>query len=234
MAKFLSILKFSSVILLLLIGNSGHSQSNGKAKYYIDSKGKKIPTDQFAELQKKEDLAWAFRKTKDSGNVVQLKNPVFEAFHVDYLKLKSGIETLTNQKHKDATIFLISYIYLNDPCSDTSTNNISYEVYNSKKEFYDQVKNFVEKKYPNLVYLVFFEEGIKINPTKNNPNNYFITDRNNFLKSKFFRHPTLCGSEMIINTDGNILVRNGESRGDFMASNLNPVIWNSFFSNSAN
>ncbi|MFV9483013.1 hypothetical protein ACNI3T_04205, partial [Christiangramia sp. ASW11-125] len=61
------------------------------------------------------------------------------------------------------------------------------------------------------------------------PKEKFYIDQENFFRNNIFIQPTLCNSFAAIKPNGQILVRNGESRIDFFAKFLMDENWSQFF-----
>lgn len=96
-----------------------------------------------------------------------------------------------------------------------------------KEAFYNNQKDSLKNK--NIVLLIFFDNKIELKSSSTIDEEYFFTDTKNYLKRKIFKDTPLCGSNAIINTDRNILVRNGEYRPNLMLEYLKPETWNSIF-----
>ncbi|HSD15357.1 MAG TPA: hypothetical protein VLB74_11970 [Flavobacterium sp.] len=224
-----TVIKAIFLFLLLAFYNTGFSQPNGRTKYWVDKNGKKVSKFERGSITEKENLAWAIHKSKDSGNVATLKNPRYQAYETKYDSIKSYFQKATNREFKEGTIFLISYYYKDDFCSDFSTNHYKKSLINDRKTFLSEIKNSVETNNKNIIYFVFFDNGIKLDNDFTSEKEFFFTDTDNFLRRNLMTSPTLCGSELIIKPDGTALVRNGEYRADWMANHLKPEIWNSFF-----
>lgn len=202
--------------------------SNKFGKYFLDNKGKKYDNVQFSKDYP--DLAFSFKKSKDSGDIAVLNIPKYTKTETNFESIKSFYNLITSKDLNSKSILLISYYYKDDFCSSEWDNLWSKEKINNEKEFYyNNIKENIETSYPEIIFLIFFEEGIELNNNPFNKNEYFFTDKDNFLKYNFFKNSSFCGSQMIIKPNGNTLIRNGEYRPDLMANHLKPEIWNSIF-----
>lgn len=215
-------------IFILFFTLNSVAQSNS-AKYWLDPEGNEVKikyirllSDQFP------DNAMAFRKTADSGVVYQYNAPKYSTYKVDYSIFKSEIEKITNKKYPDSTIFLITFNYSDDTCSDWFSNNLSSEKINLRKSFYFSLKTKIERK-SNVIFLCFFENGITLKNRPESKKEYFFSDQNNFFRKNIFTNATICGSYGLIKPNGQTLIRNGEYRPDLMNEHLKPEIWNLIF-----
>lgn len=215
-------------LILLLISALGLAQ-NSKAKYTLDLQGKKT-SESFRILHEKyPNNAMAFRITADSGRVYQYNAPRYSAYKINYADFRKKIEDVTGKTFSESTTFIIYYNYKDDVCSDWFSNNVNSELIKKQKEYHDPFKVYIEKTYPNSVFLVLYEKGVTLSNSLQSGNEYFFSDKNNDIRKNIFRNPTVCGSFGIIKPDGTTLVRNGEHRADWMAEHLNPEIWDSIF-----
>lgn len=201
-----------------------------ETKFVLDSLGNK--SDHYTLRVKNPGKTFEFRIAKDTGMVHQMTLPKFETFEADYKLLKNEIEKITSQKYTDSTLFLIDFNYFNDNGSSYMSNNFDKELYNDRKFYFNSLKKQVEKKHKNLVFIMLFQNGIKlynninIKPEKE----YFFNDKTNFFKKNLFLKSALCGSMCLIDSKGNILLKNGEYTINEMADHLKPEIWNKIFS----
>ncbi|ESU24602.1 hypothetical protein FSS13T_19770 [Flavobacterium saliperosum S13] len=173
--------------------------------------------------------AMAFRITADSGRVYQYNAPRYSAYKINFADFRKKIEDLTGKTFSESTTFIIYYNYKDDVCSDWYSNNINSELIKRKKEYHDPFKVYIEKTYPNTVFLVLYEKGITLSDSLQYENEYFFSDKNNNIRENIFRNPTVCGSFSITKYDGTTLIYNGETTADSIAGHLKPEIWNSIF-----
>ncbi|ESU26215.1 hypothetical protein FLJC2902T_26950 [Flavobacterium limnosediminis JC2902] len=222
-------IKLVVLLLAVLLMHSIAPAQNRKAQYKLDPYGQKLSSD-FMDLGSKyPDNAMAFRITPDSGRVYQFNAPRYSAYKINYADFRRKAEELSGKTFSDSTIFIITYSYKDDACSDWFSNKMSRGLINRRKEHYDTQKRFIEKTYKNSVFLILFEEDIILSNNPKSKREYFYTDKDNFFRKTIFTNPTLCGSHGIIKPDGVTLIHNGEYRADWMAKHLKPEIWNSFF-----
>jgi len=202
---------------------------NRTTKYTLDANGKNVRlTKRIYENEKYPDNSWGFRIEKDSGMIHQHNVPKYSTYKLDYNYFKGIIEKHSNNKYSDSTIFLIKYYYLNDNCSDSFSNEMTNELINDNKILTDFHKVNIENE-SNIIFLVFFENGIKLNNKVNSKNEYYFTDEKNIFRNNIFVNPTLCGSFGLIKPNGETLIRNGEYRADWIVNHLDTKIWNTIF-----
>lgn len=201
-----------------------------ETKFVLDSLGNK--SNHQTLWAKYPDNAFEFRIAKDTGFVHQMSLSKYETFSSDFKIIKNEIEKITSQKYSDSTIFLIDFIYLNDNCSSVYSNDFNKNLYDNRKSYMNSRKKEIEKKYKNLVFIVMFQNGIKIykNEKIKLEKEYFFNDNSGYFKKNLFLNSALCGSMCLINNDGKILLRNGEYLVVMMADHLKPEIWNKIFS----
>lgn len=221
MRKFLFLLLFFTISI---------SAQKSKTEYYLDPNGREISNEEKYFLSDKyPDNSLAFRKTKDSGYVYQFNAPKYSTYKVDYKSIKVEIEKITNNIYSDSTIFLIYYHYLDDNCSDWTSNKMTKENINNLKKVHGQSINQIEKSDNRIEIIYLFENKIEL---KNNPNNkreYFYSDYDNFFRKYLFINATVCGSFGLIIPNGQTLIRNGESHVNEIYQHLKPEIWNLIF-----
>ena len=201
-----------------------------RIKYHLDIEGKEIKRKEFDKLWRNRDSAysrWDY-ETKDSSRVARLI-PQYQQGVVNRNTLKEYLEEVTNKKFAGSTTFFISYTYVNDLCSQYSTNNYTTKVIKQWKSFTDKSKAIVEKKYSNVVILDFFEQGIKLQNKPNDKNEYYYSDEENFLREIIFRNPAFCGSHALIKANGETVVYNGETIPTQVIQLLENKNWNLFF-----
>lgn len=223
-------MKKITVLLLLMCFQLNYSQTQ-KVEYLLDNKGKnhKFEGDNFRKLlDKYPDNSMGFRIVKDSGRIYQPNVPKYSIYKVNYNIFKDSLQNITKKTYNDSTIFIISFQYKDDICSDVYSNKMSKEMIANRKYFLNPIREKIEKE-NNIIVLELFENGIQLNNKPTNKDEYFFSDANNFFRNNLFLNPTSCGSFVIIKPDGLTLVRNGEYRADMMAEHLKPEIWNSIF-----
>ncbi len=194
-------------------------------EYVLDPAGKKS---NFQYLFKKyPDNSMEFRITKDSGKVFQITAPAYEVINSNYDTVRKILPEYPSKIKNDSLIYIIQYFYKNDH-TFLDENNKFTDKNDTYINFIKTLKHSVENENPNVKIYHIFEEGIDISNVKNYK--YFISDKNSFFKTNFFKKSILCGSFLIIKPNGQTLIRNGEYRIDSMANHLIPDIWNKIFS----
>lgn len=216
--------KLIFILLISIITSCAAKQT------YLDETGKEISEKEYNVLRENKDApvtVWYY-KAPDSGRVSQIVGPKYSPLIVKYPLFKEKLEAKTGRTFGPGTIFLLDYTYLNDLCSDKSTNNWNKAVIKLRKEFTTPNKEQIEAEYKNVVMLKFFEQGILLENEPTSAEEYYFTD-DNFLRKNFFRHPSFCGSFALIKPDGTTLVRNGEYTAKMMVEHLQPAIWEKIF-----
>ena len=222
MTKFI----LTTIILFLFLRASAQKEIS----FYFDENGNQLEPQEVRKILKTEELTTVWdRFSKDSGYVRIIKPNKYQIGKITATELKLEIEKVTGKQFNDSTIFLLEYNYLDDLCSKSSSNIWRKGKIYKRKSFQKPIRKTLNKEYKNLVYLNFFEKGIILNNSPKARNEYFYSDKYNSLRELVFKDPTLCGSFAIIKPNGQILVRNGEYRADYMAQHLNPENWNLFF-----
>jgi hypothetical protein len=214
------------IILFFFVLNSYFSFSQ-KTDYTLDPKGK---LGDFQTLCKQyPDNVIEYRIVKDSGKVYQITAPKYSTYKVDYTIIKSKISQITNKVYSDSTIFVFTYCYKNDSTFLNENNELKPQ--SNLKSFIKEMKKSIEKKYPNAVSFLLFENGVKFSKYNEEPKKkeVFYSDKDGFFKDSLFKKSILCGSHCIIKPNGELVVRNGEYRLDNMADHLKPENWNKLF-----
>lgn len=194
-------------------------------EYVLDPAGKKS---NFQYLfNKYPDNSMEYRITKDSGKVFQITTPAYEIINSNYDSIKKILPEYPSKIKNDSLTYIIQFFYKNDP-TFLDENNKFTDKKDTYINFIKTLKRSVEKENPNVKIYHIYEEGIDISNVKNQK--YFISDKNSFFKTNFFKKSILCGSFLIIKPNGQTLIRNGEYRIDSMANHLIPDIWNKIFS----
>jgi hypothetical protein len=194
-------------------------------EYVLDPAGKKS---NFQYLFKKyPDNSMEFRITKDSGKVFQITAPKYEIVNTNYDTIRKILPEYPSKIKNDSLTYIIQFFYKNDH-TFLDENNKFTDKNDTYINFIKTLKRSVEKENPNVKIYHIFEEGIDISNVKNYT--YFISDKNSFFKTNFFKKSIVCGSFLIAKPNGQTLIRNGEYRIDSMANHLIPDIWNKIFS----
>jgi hypothetical protein len=218
--------KIIILFLLQIVSQNSYSQ-----KFYIDENNKKINSDIFQKNWRDDKLdlyRWDYIK-KDSGRVAKLYKNQFRFFKVNYDTICKEISSITKKViPKNATI-IIEYVYSNDLCSSNEKpNEWNRERLKYRDLFLDGVRISLKSNNINNFYIVVFDKDIILDKYISSIENFCI-DKNNFFKTNFFQKPALCGSYMVLKSDGYLLLRNGEFRSDFFLKYLEPSIWSEIF-----
>lgn len=197
---------------------------------YLDENGETLSYNEFHVKWRDRAnnlVRWDYKK--DTGRVAVLKEPLYSRYDVTYPAVLKKLEAQTGKKFEAGTIFLLKYTYLNDMCSEKSTNNWNKKAITSRKKFTTPNKKQIELENKDITVLHFFEDGILLENNPASAEEYYFLDEDNFLRKNFFKNPTLCGSFALIKPDGTTLIRNGEHTAKMMAEHLQPTIWGMIF-----
>ncbi len=219
-------MKLSQYLLLLLFSIYSYSQS--PIKYWIDSNGKAIEKEKFLlDWREKDEYSRWDYKTIDSSRVAKLSNNKYILLKLNHKTLVAKINLLTNKSLSDSTTFIIEFKFKDDYCIEDLSNNFTKGKIYERKIFTDELKKKLEQN-KNIIYLCFFENGIKLKNSISN-NEYFFLDSEDFLRQNIFIKPALCGSFLISKPNGETLVRNGEFSSDNILEFLIPNNWKLMF-----
>src|SRR5690606_5289039 len=202
-------------------------------KNHLDENGNLVKHKDFQKRwRNKENNLFRWDYINERGKrEAKLFSPLYTGYQVNYPFFVQQLEKLTNKNFPKNLTIILSYTYLNDLCSNESSNNWNRQKILSWKEFTNQQKNIIEET-QDRIFLEFFEAGIALENAENKLDEYFFIDKGNFLRNNLFQQPSLCGSYAIIKPDGEVLVRNGEYDLLYMVQHLNPVNWKIFFPDS--
>ncbi|MCC8360106.1 hypothetical protein LA313_09370 [Salinimicrobium sp. ASW11-47] len=164
----------------------------------------------------------------DTARISRLIHPVFEQYVLAYPPFRNNLEKMTGKDFNDNTIFLLEYVYLDDHCTSKRNHWTKKDVM-ERKHFLDSITTEPLGQNDQLDFLHIFEKGIEFPKTSVPEKEYFHTDTNNFLRKTIFRNPTLCGSFALIKPNGQVLVRHGEFRADWMSEYLKKDYWDLIF-----
>lgn len=218
-------MKYFYMIFLFLFGFSCSTfRSYQKTSLYLDQDDNPISEEEYDEMDDKSK--WLFI-SEEGEKVKKIAGPKYEMFYTNYASFQRKIENITGKNFSENSIFLIEYTYKNDLCFTDDPNNWKRSEVRQRKDFFEPIIKNLKEEYPNLFFLKIYEEGIKFPFVGSPEKEYFFTDTGNFLRNSIFKNPAYCGSYALLKPDGNILVRNGEHRPDWMAQNLEK--WDSIF-----
>ena len=218
------------IFFLCLFYSCAGIQIPNRVSYYLDENGKAIKSREFQERwrNKENNLARWDYVTKDSSRVARLFNPVYAEYNLNYPVFKQKLEEITGKVFAEDQIFLIDYTYVNDLCAIDSSNKWDKPKVKIRKRFTNINKEKIEQD-PQMLVLNFFEEGILLENSEDSEEEYFFTDKGNFLRNHLFPNSTLCGSLAVVKPNGEALVRNGEYSTLSMAQHLKEENWSLFF-----
>ena len=220
-------MKILILLYALFIGITTNAQ---RVKYYLDTDGNQVEEKERNDIINKRKgiySSWDYI-TKDSGRVSRLTNR-YQTGILKREKIQNYLESLSQEKYTDSTIFFIAFNYTNDLCSTLPYKRLSKGTILKRKSFISPKKRFIEKSYKNVVYLEFFESGFTLDNKPSSKNEYFHLDAGDILKKLIFIQPNNCGSKAIIKPNGQTLVHNGESDATVIVQLLEDRNWNLFF-----
>lgn len=135
----------NKIFILFVVCITGILSSCSSPTYYFDENRNEIDKKTFySEWRNKNKTytRWSY-KSKDSGTVNLLKRDLHKLYTVNHDYLKKYLESITNKKYTDTTIFLIEFNYKEDLCTYgppefVDKNNVSYwseERINERKDW---------------------------------------------------------------------------------------------------
>lgn len=219
-------------IILFLILFSGCSSSNkvSKDRAYYDETGTLTTEEDFMQKWREKERGHArWDVIEDGQRKMSLSSPLFSSYLTEYRPLLRNLERITGQSFAENSVIVLAYEYADDLCSSTSSNTWNKRKVGKRKSFLQPIRSEVLGASKNVIYLHLFEEGIELKNDPGNNDEYFFVDKNNFFRNNIFRDPSLCGSFALIKSNGQVLVRNGEYRADWLLPLLQPQNWNAFF-----
>lgn len=203
--------------------------SCGTKRLYLDETGKEISYKEYLNLRDNRDnpiTSWDY--ISDSNvRVTQIVTPVYTPLIVRYPVLKKKIEETTGREFEDQ-IFLISFNYLNDFCTNYKRNLGKSDIEGIRQRL-DYSKTKIEARNNDLVILEFFEEGFTLQKASSFHEEYIFVDTDNFLRKNLFRTRAGCGSFALIKPNGTTLIKNGEDSLFNIEQLLKPENWNQLF-----
>ena len=194
---------------------------------FIDAEGKSISQQKFRE-QWRNSARW---DSINSNNirVNTLNKNLFLGFDSDQGTIVTELSKITGKTFKTNAPILLVFKFKGDLCTSSHPDeNWSKSRILRRKRFLKPFWEQLEKDSDlNIIYL--FEKGIELANDRDDPEEKFYIDQENFFRNNIFTQPTLCNSFAAIKPNGQILVRNGESRIDFFAKFLMDENWSQFF-----
>lgn len=180
--------------------------------FYLNEKGENLGRAQFEQILK--ENASSFHRwdqvENDSIRIARLI-PKKESFNVSYPRIYKALEEITQTTYQGNPMIIIHYNFVNDLCSPASGYNYWNDLrIRRKKRFSDNLNRRLEKDFPNVVALHFFEPGITIEPSQI-LKQHFLIDNTLFFRNTIFKTQSSCGSVAIIRPGGNVVIFNGET-----------------------
>ncbi len=197
---------------------------------FLDENGNTLTSNEFQERWREDDnnlIRWDYKT--DTGRVATLQKPRYSRYTVSHPIFTEKLVEITGKTFPENTIFLLEFTFLDDLCSEDSSNVWNKQKIAVRKKFLDPRKEEIEKRNKEIVILNFFEEGVFLTNSPDSPEEYFFMDRENFLRDNLFKTQTLCGSLALIKPNGQALVRNGEYTARDFEQHLRPENWELFF-----
>ena len=204
--------------------------SCGKKSLYFDETGKEITKEEFHK-QYRDSLNGIvyWEEENDTARITTL-HPEFEQYEVTYPGFLQRLHKMTGRQFNDSSVVIIDYYYKDDLCYRKGTNIWRKPHIQDRKDYTDKKKSNIEIINKKLIYLVFFEQGIKLDNEPTSPEEYYFSDKGNFLRNSIFRNPSTCGSLALLRPPGEILVTHGEGRADVVAARYLPDnVWYQLF-----
>lgn len=213
------------VVLIFLVFQKGHSQKT----IYLDVNGKKISKNEYQKKWIDQELFLTRWDSigKNGKRYATLKNNLYQRGVFNHNTIIQQLQKITGKKIQDSLIIILEFYYKDDLCNLVWDNKWTKSDIKERKSFIIPIKDYLASK--NILFFSLFEDDIDLKNKPNDKNEFFYSDLNNFFRSELFIEPTLCGSHAIIKPNGEILIKNGENRADFMSGHLKPEIWNRFF-----
>tara|TARA_R100000655_G_scaffold95081_1_gene136859 strand:- start:375 stop:1061 length:687 start_codon:yes stop_codon:yes gene_type:complete len=217
-------------ILSMIIGlqTSLLAQKVDRSKdIFIDAEGKSISQQKFRE-QWRNCARWdSINSTNTRVNT--LNKNLFQGFVSDPGTIATELSKTTGKSIKASSPILLVFKFKGDLCTSSHPDeNWSKSRIRRRKKFLKPFWEQLEKDSDlNIIYL--FEKGIDLENDTDDTEEKFYIDQENYFRNNIFTQPTLCNSFAAIKPNGQILVRNGESRIDFFAKFLMDENWSQFF-----
>lgn len=203
--------------------------TKAQSTLYLDINGDTLSSKDFSQKLRSDDdpkSQWISKNNK--GKEIRSLVNRYMIGKSSFKKIALELSKVTGKVISEDKTILIEYIYSNDMCySNNRDNNWSKSEINKRKAFLKPVVKSIDTK--QYLFIILFEKDIKLMNKPMNESEYFFTDSRGYFRDQIFKTPTICGSYAAIKPNGEILVRNGESRIDFFMKHLQPEYWNFFF-----
>src|SRR5690606_14135608 len=200
------------IFTLSATGQTGQDIFFNEATFFLNEKGENISETDFRNILK--ERASEFNRwdqiENDSIHIARLI-PKKEFINVSYPAIYKALQGITNSTFPGNPLIIIHYNFYNDLCSTaTGFNNWNTLRIRKNKRFSDNLTRRLEKEYPNVIALHFFEPGIYIEPSQI-LKQYFYIDEDMFFRNTLFKTPSSCGSIALIRPGGRTIIINGET-----------------------
>ena len=204
--------------------------SCGKKSLYFDEHGKQLTKTEFQEQYRDSLNGLAYwEKENDTARIISL-HPEFKQYEVSYSSFLQKLQQMTGKEFDNNSVVIISYEYRDDLCAKRGNHFWSKRRIAEEKDFTDDIKTNIGLMNKELIYLVIFEQGIKLLNEPGSEDEYFFSDKGNFLRNSIFKNPTTCGSVALLRPPGEILVTHSEGRTDIVAQKFLPDnAWHQLF-----
>lgn len=197
---------------IISVSVTGQDIFYNETNLFLDEKGESITQTEFEKLLKENPSTYHRwdQIENDSIHIARLI-PKKETFNVSYPKIYKALEDLTQSTFQGNPLIIIHYNFVGDLCSPASGfNNWDTLRIRRNKRYSDNLNRRIEKEFPNVIALHFFEPGITIEPSQI-LKQYFHIDNSLFFRNTIFKTPSSCGSVAIIRPGGSVVIFNGET-----------------------
>lgn len=200
---------------------------------YSNQEGNSISQKEFKTKTHNQELQFHyFRHFEKKEGQWFLENRLLkrvDTLTIDHQRLVMLLRNLTSKKLDSNAPIWISYGFTDDYLS--KNKYISPYVATEKPKMDNRYFLKLNKKFPSVIFLQFFEEGIGLQNNPNHPQEYAFQDKNNLLRKTIFKHAANYGASAIIKPNGEILILNGEniSAEHLLNTYLPEKTWNKFF-----
>lgn len=210
--KLLFCLFFSFIISASAKGQTQQDIFFNEVTIFLNDKGENLSQAEFEKILK-ENPATYHRWDQVENDSIRIARliPKMETFSVSYPEIYKNLENITQTTFPGNPLIIIHYNFVDDLCSPASGYN-DWDTLRIRREkrFSDNLNRRLEKEFPNIVALHFYEPGIEIEPSQIlKP--YFYIDHTRYFRNTIFNIPSSCGSVAIIKPGGNAVIINGET-----------------------
>lgn len=216
-----------SLIFFFIFSVSATSQTGqeffyNEVTFFINENGESLTQAEFEKILNENTSSYHRwdQVENDSIRIARLI-PKKQNLNVSYPEIFKAVNEHTQLNFPGNPLIIIHYNYFNDLCSPaTGFNYWDTLRIRRNKRFSDNLIRRLEKDYPNVIALHFFESGISIEPSQI-LKQYFYIDKAGFFRNKIFKTPSSCGSVAIIRPGGRTIIVNGETPVPEIADAIN-------------